>query len=100
MSTDFSIPSPETTIIQTPLLPEGGEILTRLEKSVRQRDWNAVSRLTSQLESVPLPASPSALGERLRHLQSVLVSARVGRAGLAVSLSRARAAASFTHSRD
>jgi hypothetical protein len=74
-------------------------ILDRLEKSVRQRDWNAVSRLTSQLETAPLPSNSAALGERLRRLQSVLVSARVGRAGLAVALSRARAAASFTHFR-
>jgi hypothetical protein len=74
-------------------------ILDRLENSIRQGEWNAVSRLIHQLEAAPVPSGPAALGERLRRLQGVLASARMGRAGLAVRLSRARAAASFTHCR-
>jgi hypothetical protein len=71
-----------------------------LEKSVRQGDWNTVSRLIRQLETAAVPSAPAALAERLRRLQTILVAARIGRAGLAVALSRARAAASFTHSVD
>jgi hypothetical protein len=99
MSTGSSTPSQATTTTPTPLLPDDGEILTRLEKSVRQGDWNAVSRLTNWLKAAPVPSNPVALAEHLHRLQSVLVSARVGRASLAVSLTRARAAASFTQSR-
>src|ERR1035438_4314575 len=101
MSTDSSIPSLETTTIPTQLRASDDDLLfDRLEKSIRQGDWNAVSRLIRQLEAAPLPPEAAALGERLRHLQSVLVSARIGRAGLAVALSRARAAARFTYSCD
>ena len=76
------------------------DIFDRLEKSVRQGDWNAVPGLIRQLEAVPAPSTPAALAERFRRLQTILVAARIGRAGLAVALSRARAAAGFTHSCD
>jgi hypothetical protein len=93
------MPLPETTTTRKPRLPDDRDILDRLEKAVRQGDWNAVSRFTHQAATEQVPVTPDALAERLRRLERILVAARVGRAGLAISLGRARAAASFTHSR-
>jgi len=73
-------------------------IVERLEKSVRQGDWDAVPGLIRRLEAAPVPSTPAALAERSRRLQSILVAARIGRTGLAVALNRARAAASFANS--
>jgi hypothetical protein len=78
---------------------ERDEVLDRFEKYIRQGDWNAAGRLTNRIANERLPADPKALNDRLRRLENVLVAARVARAGLAVSLARLRAAASFTHSR-
>lgn len=97
---DFSIPSPETTTIPTPLwVADETDILCRLERFVRQGDWDAVSGLTVLLGSDALPVTRDALAEYIQRVQKVLAAARVSRAGLAVSLSRVRAAAGFTHTR-
>lgn len=80
-------------------MPDSATILDRLEKCVRQGDWNAVSRLTEQAAAEQLPVNADVLAERLRRLERVLIAARVGRAGLAVSLARSRAAAGFSRAR-
>jgi hypothetical protein len=71
----------------------------RLEGALRQGDWNAVARLTRQLRDEVIAEDPAALAERLECLKAAIVAGRVARAGLAVSLAQARAAARFTQSR-
>jgi len=80
-------------------LPDPDDILSRLEKCVRQGDWNAAAGLKDELSADDFAATPEALAERLRRLQRALVAARVARANLGVSLGRVRAAARFSHSR-
>jgi len=76
---------------------EDGDVLERLEKCLRQGDWNAVARLTALVRSTPPPATAEALGDHLRRLKRALVSARVARANLSLSSARLRAAAGFAH---
>jgi len=80
-------------------LPDENNILSRLEKCIRQGDWDAVARLTGRIGDDPPFVTADAMGERLRDLRRALVAARIARGGLAVSLARVRAAARFTHSR-
>jgi len=82
-----------------PQSPDTPDFLSCLEKSVRQGDWNLVAVLTDRIGGDRLPATPDECGERLRRLQNVLVAARIARANLAISLTRVRAAAGFTHAR-
>jgi hypothetical protein len=51
------------------------------------------------LTSETTPQTSEALEEYLQRLRGVLVDARIGRAGLALSLNRLRAAAKFTNGR-
>jgi hypothetical protein len=80
-------------------LCDARQVLGQMETSVRQGDWNAVARLTGVLSQLRLAGTHEELGEHRRDLQRVLVAARVGRAGLVVSLTRVRAAAGFLKSR-
>jgi hypothetical protein len=82
-----------------PRLPDDRVVLARLEESLRRADWHLVARLTDQLNAEVVSDVPEALTERLERLQNALVTARIARSRLSVSLSRARAAASFTHAR-
>lgn len=79
--------------------PEPVDVLGRLEKAVRQGDWNRVATLTSQVADDRCLLTPEALADRSRRLHSVLVAARIARSRLVANLSRARACAGFSSTR-
>ncbi len=80
-------------------MAEETDILAKLEKSIRQRDWSAVAAQTATFEWPALPLTEEALSDYSRRLQKLLVATRVARAELSVSLGRVRAAARFNNAR-
>jgi hypothetical protein len=84
-----------------PVLPprDNDDPLSRIDKSIRQGNWSEAIELLAHIETAELPMTTEFLDRYRLRLRRTLVSARLARSELAISLARTRAAAVFSNAR-
>jgi hypothetical protein len=72
------------------------EVMALLDKSLVQRNWEAVAALATEIGKADSSATLTELRLRIERLERALIRVRAARANLALRLGQARAAAGFS----